>query len=151
MIIESNDRKFYLNIEYVDCEIERYPSVCVAITVQNGDFRGCNKDVWIELDLFKDFINNLKILEKTRSGSASINSMSPEEFQVTIGTYDLSGHMILSYKIAQYSHRMSKTNIISLTGAFELDVSFFNTIISDFVRLADEQNYPPPKYPFIKE
>lgn len=58
--------------------------------------------------------------------------------------------MILNYKISQYAHRMPKTNIISLTGGFELDVSFFINIISDFTHLADEQNYPPPKYPFIK-
>lgn len=151
MKIESNDRKSYISIEYADCEIERYPSVCVAITVQDGDFKGYNKDVWIELDLLKDFIDNLKILEKTRRGSASMNSMSPEEFQIKIETYDLSGHMILNYKISQYAHLMPKTNIISLTGGFELDVSFFINIISDFTHLADEQNYPPPKYPFIKE
>lgn len=150
MEIESNDGKSYLIIEYVDCEIERYPSVCVAITVQDRDFKGFNNDVWIELDLLKDFINNLKTLEKTRRGSASMNSMSPEEFQLKIETYDLSGHMILNYKISQYTHRMP-TNIISLTGGFEMDVSFFLNIISDFTHLANEQYYPPPKYPFIKE
>jgi hypothetical protein len=151
MRIESNDRKSYLNIEYVDSEIERYPSVCVVITVQDGDFRGYNKDVWIELDLLKNYIENLKILDKTRRGAASMNSMSPEEFQIKIETYDLSGHMILNYKISQYAHRMPNTNIISLTGAFELDVSLFTNIISEFGHLANEKNYPLPKYPFIKE
>lgn len=42
MKIELNGRKSYINFEYVDCETERYPSVCVAITVQDGDFRGYN-------------------------------------------------------------------------------------------------------------
>lgn len=146
MKIESNDKKSYLNIEYIDCEIERYPSVCVAITVQNGDFRGSNKDVWIELDLLKKFIDNLKILEKTRRGSALLNSMSPEEFEIKIETYDLSGHMILNYKISQYTHHIPKTKVISLTGGFELDVSFFINIISDFIHLGDKENYP-----YIKE
>ncbi len=151
MKIESNDRKSYLNIEYVDCEIEKYPSVCVAITVQDGDFRGYNKAVWFELDLLKNFIDNLKILENNRKGSVSLNSMSPEEFEITIETYDLSGHMILNYKISKYAYHIPKTKVVSLTGGFELDVSFFMSIISDFAYLADEKNYPPPKYPFIKE
>lgn len=151
MKIESSDKKSYLNIEYVDCEIERYPSVCVAITVQDREFRGYNKDVWFELDLLKEFIDNLKILEKTRKGSVSVNSMSPEEFEIKIETYDLSGHMILNYKISQYAHLVPETKVISLTGGFELDVSFFISIISDFAHLADEENYPPPIYPFIKD
>lgn len=125
--------------------------MCVAITIQNRDFKGYKKDVWIELDLLKEFIENLKILEKTRRGSASMDSMSPEEFQIKIETYDLSGHMILNYNISQYSSWVPKINRISLTGGFELDVSLFINIIYDFIHLADEQNYPPPKYPFNKE
>lgn len=151
MKIESIDRKSYLNIEYVDCEVERYPSVCVAITVQDGSFKGYNKDEWFELDLLKDFINKLKILEKTRRGSVSLNSMSPEELEIKIETYDLCGHMILNYKISQYTHHIPKIESISLTGGFELDASLFININSDFVNLADEENYPPPKHPFIKE
>lgn len=150
-MIESKDRKSYLNIKYVDCEIERYPSVCVAVTVQDGDFRGYNKDVWFELDLLKDFINNLEALEKTRKGSVSLNSMSPDELEIKIETYDLSGHMFLNYKISQYTHYRSRINIISLTGGFELDATFFVNIISEFTDLADEPNYPLPKYPFIKK
>ena len=151
MKIESNDRKTFLNIDYVDCEIERYPSVCVAITVQDGEFRGYNKDIWFKLDLLKDFIDNLKILEKTRKGWLLLESMSPEEFQIKIESYDLSGHMVLNYKISKYTHQIPKTNIISLTGGFELDVSYLINIISDFTNLANEQNYPPPKYPLFKE
>lgn len=151
MRIESNNKKSFLNIEYVDCEIERYPSVCVAITVQDGDFRGYNKDVWFDLNLLKSFIDNLKIIEKTRRGSASFNSMSPEEFEVKIETYDLSGHMVLNYKISQYINHMPKTKVLSLTGGFELDSSLFINTISDFAYLANEKKYPPPKYPFIKD
>lgn len=114
MKIISTNRESLLNIEYVDCEIERYPSVCVAITIKDGEFKGYNKDVWIELDSLKNFTENLKIMEKTCSGLVSMNSMSPDEFQIKIESYDLNGH-----------------------------------IISGFTILADEQNYPPSKYPFI--
>lgn len=150
MIIESNHRKSYLNIEYVDCELENYPSVCVAITVQNRAFKRYNKEIWLELNLLKEFVDNLKVLEKTRKGTVSLQSMSPDEFEIKIETYDLSGHMVLNYKISQYTHlHINNKNMISLTGGFELDVSFFLDIISQFTLLAEEQNYPPSNYSSI--
>lgn len=150
MQIESCDKKSNINIDYVDSELERYPSVCVSVSANDQGFGGFNKDVWFELDLLKEFIQNLKELDSSRKGSASIESMSPEEFQITIETYDLSGHMVLKYTISKYAH-IPYLRLISLTGGFELDASMFSCLISDFIHLADGKNYPPPKFPFIKE
>lgn len=140
MKIESYDKKSDIIIEYVDCELERYPSVCVSIRVKDQDFVGFNKGVWLELDLLRKFINKLKALDSIRKGSAAIESMSPEEFQMTIETYDLSGHMILKYKISKYV-QIPNLKLIALSGGFELDSSMFSCLISDFVHLADERNY----------
>ena len=136
-----------ITIEYVDCELERYPSVCVSITVSNEGYVGANKDVWFELRLFKQFVNHLKELDDKRKGFASVESMSPEEFFLSIETYDLSGHLMLKYKISKYAHHPNVN--ISLSGGFKLDSSFFTKLVDDFIKLVDESKYPPPKYPFI--
>ena len=147
MRIDSINKESYITIDYVDCEIKRYPSVCVSITVNNEGFAGVNKDVWFELDLFKQFTDALHELDCKRKGSASIESMSQEEFFLSVETYDLSGHLMLKYKISKHGYCPNVTR--SLSGGFELDTSFFVKIVNDFIKLGDMNKYPPPKYPYI--
>lgn len=66
MKIESIDKNSFITIEFVDCEIERFPSVSCAISIHDRDFSGHNKDVWFDLISLKDFIKKLRSLEETR-------------------------------------------------------------------------------------
>lgn len=147
MRIESENKESYITMDYIDCETERYPTVCVFITVKNEDFVGINKEVWFELDLLKQFTDTLKELDYKRKGFASIKSMSPDEFSLSVETYDLSGHLMLKYNICKlgYCPNVSK----SLSGGFGLDSTLFTKIVNDFVKLGDSSKYPPPEYPYI--
>lgn len=147
MRVESLDRESSITIDYVDSEIVRYPSICVCIAVRNDNFAGLNKDVWIELDAFKKFTDALKELDYKRKGFASVESMSPEEFFLSVETYDSSGHLLLKYKIFEHGYCPNVSK--SLSGGFELDPSFFTQIVNDFIKLGDTSKYPPPKYPYI--
>ena len=134
MTIFSQDKKSKISLEFLESETERYPSVCLEISVQDRGFSGYNKDVWFELAALKDFIIDLKKLEQTRIGSVSITSMSPDEFYLKIETYDLSGHMVLKYNISK-CHYIPQLNIQTLSGGFEIDVSLLNSIIANFENL----------------
>lgn len=131
MTILSQDKKSKISLEFLESETERYPSVCLEISIQDRKFSGYNKDVWFELAALKGFVADLKQLEQTRIGSVSLTSMSPEEFHLKIETYDLCGHMVLKYAISK-SHYIPQLNIQTLSGGFEIDVSLLNILSVNF-------------------
>ncbi|OPZ88909.1 MAG: hypothetical protein BWY74_02944 [Firmicutes bacterium ADurb.Bin419] len=84
MIIESEDKKSNINIDFVEDELEHIPSICASVSVKNNDFCGRNDMVWFELDVLKDFICELERLDMNREGIATLESMSPEDLFLSI-------------------------------------------------------------------
>lgn len=131
MIIESEDKKSYINIEFVECELEHLPSICLSVAVKNNDFCGRNDVVWFELDVLKGFICELERLDMNRKGIAAIESMSPEDLTLTIEAYNLAGHLRLIYKL---SKTMYCPDLLysSIKGGFKLDASSFSNLVKEF-------------------
>ncbi|WP_010243282.1 hypothetical protein [Acetivibrio cellulolyticus] len=131
MIIESEDKKSYISIDFVEDELERIPSICVSVSVKNNDFCGRNDMVWVELNVLKGFICELERLDMNRKGIATLGSMSPEDLILTIEAYDLAGHLMLKYKL---SKTMYCPDLLysSIKGGFELDTSSFSNLVKEF-------------------
>src|SRR5258705_6881732 len=60
----------------------------LAVSVRSGDFSGRYDQVWIDDDEWRTFTTALARLERARSGAASVSSMSPGEFDLTIQVTD---------------------------------------------------------------
>lgn len=134
MKIESADKQSWITIEYVELETEHYPSLGVSIAVQNDGFSGCNPEVWFELDFFTSFLVELKILAQKKSGNALIESMIAEEFKLKIQRTDISGPLMLQYKLSKNIYRPKRMNL-SICGGFELDPCCFTEIVKGFEQL----------------
>jgi hypothetical protein len=131
MKIVSLNQQSVIYIEFVESDMERYPSVCVKVQVKDRGFSGYNKSIWIVLDDFNKFIEQLKELDQSRRGTAELHSMSPGELSITIAPVDRAGHLMLKYCL-------SRTTIdgpfhewisLSVTGRFDLDSTFFSNTV----------------------
>ena len=129
--IESEDKNSFISFIYVECEEGRCPSVCFSLEIQNEDFKGYNKSIWIEFDMLKKFVDELISLELHRKGNAKLEAMSPNEFNLQIERIDMSGHLNLTYNIARQTYSR-KPYLLALSGGFELESSLFSAIVRDF-------------------
>lgn len=85
--------------------------------------------------MLRDFINKLSEIESTRHGAASLESCSPEDFKLSIGSRDSLGHFIVEVSLCQYQYSGPRSWPIRLSGGFEIDPTSLPFILKDFNRL----------------
>jgi hypothetical protein len=100
----------------------------------NGDFRGVHPRAWVAASALLKFIEDLEELDRTRSGEATLQSMSPGEFDLTIRTADALGHLLVTASVAHARYVGSKPIRIRDSAAisFELDSSLLGDTVSSF-------------------
>ncbi|EKQ52667.1 MULTISPECIES: hypothetical protein [unclassified Clostridium] len=131
MKIFSEDRKSFIEIEFIESEKERMPSIKVSVTTQNEGFGGVLNSTWIEIDELNNFLLCMEEIDTKRRGVAHLCSMSPNEFLLDFEVFDKSGHIKVSYLIAKYiSYPFFRE--ISLHGGFDIDSSKFSSIVEAF-------------------
>ena len=121
MEFRSSDHISYLSLVPVERGHENLPSVSLAVEARVGELLGACASVWVELDAIQVFQDELKALETSRNGSAHLSAMSPGAFELSLETYDLSGHLRLRVELAKaryVGHVLAETR---LSGAFEVD------------------------------
>jgi len=139
MIINSQDKKSQIELEFLDIGDKMYPSLEIKVSIINNEFAG-SVDVSIKSEGFELFLAELKVLSDTRNGSVGLRSMDQSEFDLQIESYDQTGHLRLKYEIMKIIY-MPDLNRLKLSGAFILDSEYINQIYKDFNNL----NYPPNK------
>jgi hypothetical protein len=85
------DSDFYLSIERA---LPSDDDVCVVVEVRCPGFTG-RIDTWILRDAWIAFCNQLEALEGRRRGEAVVESISPNEFRLTVRSTDSAGHMAI--------------------------------------------------------
>jgi len=128
-IIFSLDHCSSLQFTFVDIETERYPSISFLVDVVDDSFKGAI-EIWIEKNLLEEFYENLKEMINSREGNLSLNSMSPEEFQLSmISTRkDL---LIINYSIKKTRYLNNNLNETIFRGSFEFDQEYLNKLEQD--------------------
>jgi hypothetical protein len=76
--------------------------VRVRVRVRSGVFAG-SVDAWIHRDAWVTFRQQLAALERTRQGEATLESMSPGDLRLRIGSLDRLGHMGVEGQMAEHS------------------------------------------------
>ena len=128
------------DIEYLEIiEIERLPEgtpcagdVKVSVLVQFKEFSGKYSEVWLELPVINYFLDELTRLEDSRRGSASIESMSPDEFYLEIRSSDSPGHMEVEVSLQRFQYSGPKYWPIKLSGGFQVEPETINQLIKGF-------------------
>jgi hypothetical protein len=72
----------------------------LAVKVAARGFSGCG-DVWIDCEAWQAFVHALEALERSRSGSATIEGVSPGELVLAFRVIDHAGHVAFSCMLGQ--------------------------------------------------
>jgi hypothetical protein len=105
--IDSDVNMSYIEVAYVESELEHLPSICVSVEVENEGFKGKNKNIWFEIDKINEFINKLQ----NNDSVAILDSMSPGEFVLEVG------RKYVRYKMYKTIY-CPDVNFITLNGVF---------------------------------
>ncbi len=141
MRIVSETKQSLIEINQVDVELTHLPSIEISIEIKDSGFAGCNDEIWIELKELSRFLEQLRDCEQKRVGQALLESMSPEEFQLTVRNIDSSGHFSVRYSLTKRTYNYTQTLIKhELKGEFNLDSEFFFQMVNDFSTLIPENS-----------
>jgi hypothetical protein len=66
----------------------------LRVSVHAGGFQGSYDQVWVSAPEFEDFVRELARVHETRRGQATLESMSPGEFELVIAAIDGMGHIV---------------------------------------------------------
>jgi hypothetical protein len=109
-------------------ELERAPQglplagdVRVSVQVTLGEFSGRYDQVWLEEPSLRDFVEQLATVEKTRAGSVTLKSSSPDEFLLTIRSLGKLGHFAGEVFLRRYRYVDSTPWPVTVTGSFEVE------------------------------
>ena len=75
-------------------------------------------------------------MERTRSGSAMLEAMSPDEFFLRIQSVDAAGHIVLTTGLWRRQNLGGKPQRLGVEGSFEIDSSVLGSLIRGLLDLA---------------
>lgn len=125
-ILFSTDRKSTILFTFLEIELERYPSISFRVHIKDHLFSG-EINIWIEKEKIDAFLKDVKDLNSSRIGKLSLESMSPEELELTIQSERVD-HFLVSYSIKQTKYAKNKLIGTTFKGTFEFDSEFFNDL-----------------------
>lgn len=137
MRIANANNSNWVSINKIDSETKFYPSICVEFIIESVLKITMRKTevFWIENWRVEEFIKELKILEISRKGKATLNGMGKDELECKIASLDDTGSIYIELKLnkQKYLDEYYKLEI-----GFEIDAGLLNTIINDFTALLNE-------------
>ncbi len=132
MRITSDTRTSFVELERVEAELDRFPSICFAVQVEDKGFRGENSRVWFAQSMCGEFVKGLAGLEKLRQGLATFESISPGECAIHVKSLDRAGHLAVYYELMRRGLLGSTSSDWSVHGAFLVDPSSLAGFSRDF-------------------
>lgn len=96
---------------------------------------GTNPSVWFDRMAIERFVRELRGLDQTREGSATLETLSPGECELTIHNADRCGHIQLVATIVRSIYEFEKYEYLRCRLSFEVNPTTFPQIIAD---LAEE-------------
>ena len=136
MQIGSIDNASFVSLAVVEVENVRFSSRRFAVEVKiDSDFGGRDEDVWIEDEVFAQFLGQLEALESSRSGSGRLEAMSPDDFVLQIESVDSAGHMMITTKLGKCRRVGRGLQRVGVEGVFEVDSGALRAILDDLRKL----------------
>ena len=76
----------------------------LGVSVRSDTFSGADDQVWISRRAWVSFLGALRRLERERSATASLTSMSPKEFAMDLEVVDRAGHVAVHGYLCRQRH-----------------------------------------------
>jgi hypothetical protein len=104
-----------------------------------GDFAGRNGRIHIAADSQRQFLHDLRVLERDRRGVARLTAMSPDEFEIAVQIVDSAGHaavvgMIGRLAFAAAGHRYHR---LVVNFEFGLDPTSLPRLVAEAMELVN--------------
>ena len=133
MTITNELKTRKIDLVIVESVNEHYPSHHVEVEIETENIHTFNNFVWLSVSDIEEFLESLDTLDKYRKGQATLQSMSPEDFQLTLKAVDDLGHVSATSRLRKkvLTHDYAFDTQIE----FEIDPSTVRTIISEFKNL----------------
>lgn len=135
MKIESIDRNSFIDIQYVESEMIRDPSVVFSVVIQDKGFSGQNPNVWIRVSCLQQFIEELNEIENKRKGAARITGLSPNEFSLSIESINSRGYFMAAYQLERTLYLENTYQKMYVGGRFDYNISDTNEVVKFFSKL----------------
>jgi hypothetical protein len=137
MRIESDDKESFLTLFVREQEKNYLPSRRLAVKAELDGFRGSDDKIWVTDAECKKFLAQAEELERTRQGTAVLESMSPGEFRLELRVVDRAGHAELAIVLSILKAGGRKTQHLGIHGDFELDPSGLPLIVKSLRMLLE--------------
>jgi hypothetical protein len=117
-------------------------AVRASVGVSTAGFTGANRKVWLSPFALSTFLKELRAVCDRRTGEATLEALSPEEFRLCIRITDLSGHASCFVDLAQLHPTYGRWTKNSLSVEFELDPSLLPKYVADAERITQYEPKP---------
>ena len=106
----------------------------VRVTGSGTEF-AADTSPWVSADNLATFVNELRRLERERTGEARLTSMSPGELTLTVKVVDRAGHAAISGQVGRHCFMRDERVWCTLPFDLELDPTELPTILAEFEAL----------------
>jgi hypothetical protein len=107
----------------------------LSVVLETVNFRGRNDSVGVLGDIWKQFLADLRRLERTRQGSARLSSMSSEDLDLRIHSSDRVGHINISGYMGGLVFHDGEPQVARIPIGLTLDPTLLPEILKDFEAL----------------
>lgn len=112
-------------------ENERLPSIEFKVSVVDEMLRNYADTIWIEKTDLVDFRNQLKAVQETLMGTASVESMSPEELTIKIDNIGSGGYFKVLYSVKDSKYIRNELSEIKYSSSFEINYTSIEQLITN--------------------
>ena len=105
MTVRSGTNSVELTVlERIPDDLPTPGDVRLRVRVEAEDFAGLSDQVWIEKAVLDQFVEEVRELERTRNGEATLESMSPGEFVLRLRSVDRAGHLAVNGQLKRVTY-----------------------------------------------
>lgn len=137
MTILDDNRLKKIAFSKVGSENCQYPSIQVDIEIKTNLLQGKFASIWFDEVSVDRFLSELKQLDETRNGEATLKSMSPDECVLIIRNIDALGHLGVILKISAskgYDYER-QVNFHDLEIGYEIDPTSLGNIQAELKKM----------------
>lgn len=118
-----------------DEENRPMPAIYLSCEMAANDFSGATEPdepmVAIEVASLRQFVADMRVLERDRHGTAMLTCMSRRELTLSVHIYDRAGHALLTAELGQWKS-VGGGHWHSVALAFEIDPTSLPGMVRDF-------------------
>ena len=129
-------------VDRVPADLPSAGDVEFLVEVASEQFSG-HGFAWVAAPALTVFLAQLRELEETRQGEATIEGMSPEEFRLRIRSVDRRGHMAVGGLVTKRVHKGEGSPYRhAVEFGFEVDPTLLPRMLAGFQAIAEGRNQP---------